>query len=112
MLIIVTTADTIEIKSEVRLVDNIIIVSDDLTGANDSGVQFAKHGIPTVVCIDDCQLPDPASEGTACVINVESRSLSPEEAYRKWGRLLESIDLSSYQIVFKKNRFHFARQCR
>ncbi|MGG2197519.1 four-carbon acid sugar kinase family protein [Paenibacillus validus] len=85
-----------------RLVDNIIIVSDDLTGANDSGVQFAKHGIPTVVCIDDCQLPDPASEGTACVINVESRSLSPEEAYRKWGRLLESIDLSSYQIVFKK----------
>jgi uncharacterized protein YgbK (DUF1537 family) len=83
-------------------VDNIIILSDDLTGANDSGVQFAKHGIPTIVCIDDQEPLEPTASGIACVINVESRSLSPEEAYHKWSGLLQAINLSEFQVIMKK----------
>ncbi|MEK3914755.1 four-carbon acid sugar kinase family protein [Paenibacillus sp. FSL H7-0331] len=82
--------------------DNVIILSDDLTGANDSGVQFAKHGMPTVVCIDDRQVLTPANSGTTCVMNVESRSLTPEAAFRKWSELLETQDLSQFQVIMKK----------
>jgi uncharacterized protein YgbK (DUF1537 family) len=85
-----------------NIVDNVIILSDDLTGANDSGVQFAKHGIPTVVWIDDHQQLDPAVEGIACVINVESRSLTPDAAYSKWQNLLQVLDLSKFQVIMKK----------
>ncbi|NHN28949.1 four-carbon acid sugar kinase family protein [Paenibacillus agricola] len=82
--------------------DNIIILSDDLTGANDSGVQFAKRGIPTVVCIDDKQTIDPDVSGIAVVINVESRSLLPDEAYSKWTQLLSTIEFSKFQVIMKK----------
>jgi uncharacterized protein YgbK (DUF1537 family) len=82
--------------------DNIIIFSDDLTGANDSGVQFAKQGIPSIVWIDDNQALDPGLAGTASVINVESRSLSPAEAYAKWGQLLQKVDLGKFQVIIKK----------
>ncbi|SFK95488.1 Uncharacterized conserved protein YgbK, DUF1537 family [Paenibacillus sp. 1_12] len=82
--------------------DNVLILSDDLTGANDSGVQFAKHGLPTVVCIDDRQILTPAQTGTTCVVNVESRSLTPEAAYRKWSELLAAQNLSPFQVIIKK----------
>ncbi|MFW6309289.1 MAG: four-carbon acid sugar kinase family protein, partial [bacterium] len=31
----------------------IYVIADDLTGANDTGVQFAKNGFKTVVLIPD-----------------------------------------------------------
>ena len=62
----------------------LLIIADDLTGANDTGVQFAKQGIRVIVSIrheqrlqtwaDDCQV---------LVVNTESRHVLPEEAYRR-----------------------------
>ena len=81
--------------------NNILILSDDLTGANIRG-QSAKLGIPTRVWIDDQQIADIASEGMVCVVNVESRSLTPDEARRKWTELAEALPLDRFQIIMKK----------
>lgn len=81
---------------------SVIILSDDLTGAGDSGVQFAKLGIPTVVAIDEGDIPVSAPPRSAIVINAESRSLSPDEARAKWSSILFSLNMSDYEIVLKK----------
>lgn len=60
----------------------LLIIADDLTGANDTGVQFARQGIETLVIIDpqhdlattDCQV---------LVVNTESRHCAPNEAYAR-----------------------------
>jgi D-threonate/D-erythronate kinase len=60
----------------------LLIIADDLTGANDTGVQFAKQGIAVIVSIhhhtpkfiDDCEV---------LVVNTESRHLSADEAFRR-----------------------------
>jgi len=55
------------------------IIADDLTGAMDTGVQFAKGGLETVVMLDDGNLP-PAE---MVVVSTDSRDLPAEEAYRR-----------------------------
>ena len=62
----------------------LLIIADDLTGANDTGVQFAKHGIEVLVSLhpDQC-LQAFADDCQVLVANTESRHLSPDEAYRR-----------------------------
>ena len=55
------------------------VVADDLTGAIDTGVQFAKRGLHTVVVLGDRELP--AAEVVA--ISTDSRSETAMEAYRR-----------------------------
>lgn len=60
----------------------LLIIADDLTGANDTGVQFAKCGLETLVVID----PTKPLASFACqvlVVNTESRHCSPEEAFQR-----------------------------
>lgn len=62
----------------------LLIIADDLTGANDTGVQFAKQGIPVLVSIrpDQC-LRAFADDCQVLVANTESRHLSSHEAYQR-----------------------------
>lgn len=55
------------------------IIADDLTGALDSGVQFNKRGLQTVVLIGG-DVPEGLD---VLVIDTESRRDSPKKAYRK-----------------------------
>ncbi len=55
------------------------IVADDLTGAMDTGVQFAKGGLHSVVMLGDGALP----EADMVVISTDSRDIPAEEAYRR-----------------------------
>ena len=57
------------------------IIADDLTGANDTGVQFARRGLVTSVLLQPDQKL--AEDLDVVVIDTDSRSLSQEEAYRK-----------------------------
>jgi len=63
----------------------LLVLSDDFTGALDTGVQFAKQGVRTSVTSKlDLTKYDLDFEGTtALVINTESRHLKPCEAHRK-----------------------------
>jgi D-threonate/D-erythronate kinase len=55
------------------------IIADDLTGAMDTGVQFARAGLHTVVMLDDGD-PPPAE---VVVISTDSRDEPAAEAYRR-----------------------------
>ncbi|MEJ8546951.1 four-carbon acid sugar kinase family protein [Brevibacillus borstelensis] len=79
----------------------IVVIADDLTGANDTGVQFAKKGFRTVSLFD----PAEQQSGQAAdvwIINAETRSLDPAEAYAKSKGLAADLHLSTIPCVYKK----------
>ncbi len=84
--------------------DHILILSDDLTGAGDSGVQFAMQGIVTTVCMDerDTSLLALSDAQRAVVIDTETRALDSAEAVAKLREVIANVDLASCGTVFKK----------
>ena len=61
----------------------LLIIADDFTGAEDTGVQLAKYGIVTFVTTDftSC-FQNLNQDAEVLVVDTESRYLPPEEAYR------------------------------
>lgn len=57
-----------------------IVVADDLTGANDTGVHFASPGHSVDVFVVP-QMTPPASDAETVVVNTNTRFASPKEAY-------------------------------
>lgn len=55
------------------------IVADDLTGAVDTGVQFARWGLRTIVMLGLAPTPD----ADVVVVTTDSRDEAPEEAFRR-----------------------------
>jgi len=84
------------------------IISDDLTGATDAGVQLAKQGYETLVYIDEYN--DYSSikndinneEQSILVLDSESRELNYKEAVNKIRKLLKIIPLTADDVVYKK----------
>ena len=60
----------------------IVILADDLTGANDTAIQFVKHGLEALV-ITHAQFPDTALQAAYDVLslNSESREMNESDAY-------------------------------
>ncbi|WP_294519373.1 four-carbon acid sugar kinase family protein [uncultured Pseudoflavonifractor sp.] len=75
-----------------------LIVADDFTGANDTGVQLKRRGVPTSVVFSSDFI---ASEGSF-VLDTESRALGPEEAAAAVRAGLKGVDLTSFGRVMKK----------
>lgn len=76
-----------------------LIIADDITGANDTGVQLKRRGIDTIVTLRaDAVGASPCSY----VLDTESRSLSGEAAYKAVRSALEKMDLSAFRHVVKK----------
>ncbi|CQR54656.1 four-carbon acid sugar kinase family protein [Paenibacillus riograndensis] len=59
---------------------NFAVIADDLTGANDTGVQMARQGLATSVLLE---LKTGGGKQEAVVFDTDSRSLPPLEAYQK-----------------------------
>lgn len=57
-----------------------VVIADDFTGANDTGVQICKKGIPVQVLLDAAQV---AGSEDSLVVDTESRVVSTQEAYDK-----------------------------
>ena len=75
-----------------------LIVADDFTGANDTGVQLKRNGIPVKVILRT----GASDESHSVVLDTESRSLPGEEAFQKVSRMLDAMDLSQFDCVIKK----------
>lgn len=75
-----------------------LIIADDFTGANDTGVQLTKRSIPTKVKFSD-SLEDRLE---SLVIDTETRNLSGEESKKKLIKILSPINLDSYDYIIKK----------
>ena len=60
-----------------------IVIADDITGANDIGIMYAKSGFDTVVYSYDRLEPGFVPEHEVTVIDTDSRFCTPKEAYRR-----------------------------
>ncbi len=78
----------------------ILVIADDLTGANDAGVQFAAAGIRSVVHANHHleRLPE---NYPAVVINTESRHVPPMQA-AEWVRKIALVGMKSGVKCFYK----------
>ena len=81
---------------------NIAVIADDLTGANDTGVQMARQGLATSVLLE---LQPGSEKQEAVVFDTDSRSLPPLEAYQKVKDVclfLERGGEASSPVIYKK----------
>ena len=74
-----------------------LIIADDFTGANDTGVQLRKRGCATEVLFPGKTI----SYNGSIVIDTESRSASPEQAAEIVAQAVEQVDFSQYRYVVK-----------
>jgi len=80
-------------------VDRFLIIADDFTGANDTGVQLTKRGIKTDVIFEFKSIED---KEKSFVIDTESRGLSSEEAYKDVELKIEDAFKHNFNYVYKK----------
>jgi uncharacterized protein YgbK (DUF1537 family) len=76
------------------------IIADDLTGANDSGVQLAKFGLKTSVLFGLDKYA--VHESEAVVFDTDSRSINKHEAYNKVYKVMEFLKEQGFQNIYKK----------
>jgi uncharacterized protein YgbK (DUF1537 family) len=81
----------------------IYVIADDLTGANDTGVQFAKKGYNTMVSILNKQstiiIPNNVD---VFVIDTETRELKSKTAKEKLRNILIKLNINKNDLVYKK----------
>lgn len=83
--------------------DKLLMIADDLTGALDAAVTFAREGIRVCVGQEDYFLA--SSEAKTCPVQVsvvESRHLPPEEAYRRVHRVVTLAREADFTHIYKK----------
>lgn len=83
----------------------IAIIADDLTGANDTGVQYKKNGYSTTVKImnDNDVTSKMFKTSDVVVINTDSRPLSSKEAYDTVYTVAKNINtLDDVEYIYKK----------
>jgi len=85
-----------------RSAEKILVVADDLTGASDTGVQFSKRNLKTVVIIGTDNFRKALKEYDVVVVDTESRFDVMQTAYNKTfetGKLAKSENI---KYVYKK----------
>ncbi|MBA2941137.1 four-carbon acid sugar kinase family protein [Paenibacillus sp. CGMCC 1.16610] len=80
----------------------IAIIADDLTGASDSGVQFARKGLQTQVFFDIEQISKSQQTMETIVIDTDSRSTLQEIAYARVKEAARHIDQAAFPHIYKK----------
>lgn len=81
----------------------LLIITDDFTGALDTGIQFTKQGIPIQIAVE--QRPDhiSVSESTqVLVIDVETRPLTGEQSYKVISNVMRWAKKQKIEFIYKK----------
>lgn len=79
----------------------LLIMADDFTGALDTGVQFAAHGIPTRVIVEP-NVDFTVYETEVLVVDTETRHLPAEKAYEIIAGLTEHARRAGVRYIYKK----------
>ncbi|MBU5478653.1 four-carbon acid sugar kinase family protein [Eubacterium sp. MSJ-13] len=79
----------------------LLILTDDFTGALDTGVQFSEKGILTQVVVSK-EWPDINTECEVLVIDAETRHVSQESAYKTVYEICEEALKQKIPYVYKK----------
>lgn len=80
----------------------IAVIADDLTGANDTGVQFSKFGLASVVFIDALLQPDIAKKADVIVLDTDSRAISAQEAALRVTAACRKLLEQNVKYIYKK----------
>ncbi len=78
------------------------IIADDFTGANDTGVQFSKKGLSTVVTTNLTSVSGKIFENDVVVFDTESRFDEKDIAYQKVFDIAKLIKNAGTELVYKK----------
>jgi len=81
--------------------NKIAVIADDLTGANDTGVQFAKQGLTTIVLMNAGRFAGDAG-ADVIVIDTSSRALPPGEAYARAASAARMLKSGQFTAIYKK----------
>ena len=82
--------------------EHIAIIADDLTGANDTGVQFSRNGLQTIVIIDPQMLGNVPQDKTVWAINADTRDLETGEAYKNVYNIAQNLLSLKVNRIYKK----------
>ena len=80
----------------------LLVIADDLTGALDTGVQFAKAGIIPRVITDVRKGLPRSAETQVFVLNTETRHLSAADAYQRVFDIVTSALSAGFDHIYKK----------
>jgi uncharacterized protein YgbK (DUF1537 family) len=78
------------------------VIADDLTGANDTGVQFARQGARTIVPLDWHDLGAFRRIADVLVLNTNSRALAPRVAAQRARLAAEALKKAGVEAIYKK----------
>lgn len=80
-----------------------LIIADDITGALDTGIQFAKRGIRTQVFTEGkLDESDVKTDTEVIVVDSESRPMSADDAYKVVYNITDWAHKKGIGIIFKK----------
>jgi len=85
----------------IRVEKRIGIISDDLTGANDSGVQLAKKYLSSTV-VFDYETSNLTKKPDVLIVDTDSRANKQEEAYKAAYQAALYLQKEGYQHLYKK----------
>ena len=80
----------------------IAIIADDLTGSNDTGLQFSKKGAKTGIVINFSNIDKILKELDVVVVDTESRFDSKETAFEKVYRISRTLTEKGVLLIYKK----------
>jgi uncharacterized protein YgbK (DUF1537 family) len=81
----------------------LLIIADDFTGALDTGVQFTKKGIKTLVTTnDEIKMDKIDSDVQVLVVDVESRHVSSKIAYDRVKKVAKAAKQCNVPHIYKK----------
>ncbi len=76
----------------------LVVLADDMTGALDTGVQFAKDGISTKVTVGTV----PAADCTVAVCDMETRHVAPRDAYAATAEAIKNSLAAGAEYLYVK----------
>lgn len=83
--------------------DLVGIIADDLTGANDTALQFHNQGAKTKILLDTSFTPDRKDVTEVWAISSESRNCTSEEALKRVEQTVKTFaDNFSFEYYYKK----------
>lgn len=78
-----------------------VVIADDFTGANDTGIQLKKYGYDTVVLIDFLKFGG-FDKCDAVVMDTESRAILKDNAYDIISNISKAVGQIRPKIIYKK----------
>lgn len=78
------------------------VIADDLTGANDTGVQFGKFGLKTIVLLGELGTSALPEEADVIVADTDSRSATASVAFQRVENVCRFFCRKGIRSVYKK----------